>query len=129
MMDCSSLFLVLHTKVAHICIHVYPPVHASSCSDRMSTYQPVLLGKPIKSAPKWSGMKTHLAGSSVDSSCSSLGLSLSLQQLSSVVSTIKRVLHVISTVRCTIPHYTSLYLTHPEIHPIPLIAPQCYIRL
>ena len=25
MMDCSSLFLVLHTRVAQICIQVYPP--------------------------------------------------------------------------------------------------------
>ena len=92
MMDCSSLFLVLHTKVAQICIQVYPPVHGLSCWDWQSTCQLVLLGKPMKSASKWAGMKTHLAGSSVDSSCSSLAPSLSLQQASSVPQTIHAIL-------------------------------------
>ena len=79
MMDCSSLFLVLHTKVAQICIQVYPPVHGSSWSQ-------------WENPPKWSGMKTHLVGSSVDSSCSSLAPSLSLQQASSAPQTIHAIL-------------------------------------
>ena len=77
-MDCSSLFLVLHTRVAQICIQVYPPVR-----EKHDHWLSVCQKHDHWSWPLFSRVKTHLVCSSVDSSCSSLAPSLSLQHLSS----------------------------------------------